>query len=189
MEYNDDKSRIEDLLESKSFQELTDEEKFLLLKELGSEREYNSLRQISSALFVYKSDLSPDPESLRQLKVEMKRRGQETSWFGSLVRHRVPAYSLAPAMVLLFCAGYFLNYKTVARAPESLLLTRIDTVLVQSPPDTVFVERVVVRYQPPDTAPRENYSVVKNVSGKEKSSEGVSMKDKEELERFLVSGS
>ena len=68
MESNSENSwRIEALLESKAFGELTAEEKEFVLKELGSEEQYHVLRKIGAALVAEKADLSPDPRVLTKL--------------------------------------------------------------------------------------------------------------------------
>jgi hypothetical protein len=189
MEYNNENARrIEDLLESRSFYELTIEEKEFILKELGSEEVYASLRKISKALVADKADLSPDPRILARLHGQMKESQQKHGWFWDVVSYRLPAYVVAPSILLMAAIVYFLPDRQPRVEREPVYLTRVDTVYMKSQRDTVVVERVVVKYQPAPEQKVIDYAVVGNVTDSDKS-EGVSMKDKEELESFLVSGS
>jgi hypothetical protein len=64
-----------------------------------------------------------------------------------------------------------------------------DTVFLPSPPDTVFVSKVIYRFK--DHATKTPLvTVVKNTDRTETTSGiGVNMKEKEELDNLLVSGS
>jgi hypothetical protein len=188
MEYSEEKSqRMERLLESKSFAQLNAEEKEFVLREAGSEGEYNLLRKISTALVAEKADLSPDPQTLRRLQRSMSdMRG--ISWYEAALTYKVPAYAVVLIM-LLFAALWLTPKKIGAVEPKNFAtVVRTDTLFLSRPPDTVFIEKVIVKYRHAET-PAEDYTIVKNVSTEDALPEGVTMKDKEELESLLVSGS
>jgi hypothetical protein len=63
-----------------------------------------------------------------------------------------------------------------------------DTVYITKSADTVYVDRVVVRYVEKATPGAPAFSAV-NSKGEEPISDGVNMKENEELEKLLVSGS
>jgi hypothetical protein len=186
MEYNNENARrIEDLLESRSFHELTIEEREFVLRELGSEEVYASLRKISEALVAEKADLSPDPLILAKLHQQLKRTRQEQSLLREIITYKVPAYAVAPLILLMVTVMYLSFDRQPLIEKEPVYVSKVDTVYVASPRDTVVIERVVVKYQSHPEKKVSDYAVVRNVE----ESEGVSMKDKEELESFLVSGS
>lgn len=190
MEADDLKTRqLHDLVETKPFEALDPSERALVLRELGSEREYNILRKISLALVSEKAGLSPDPRTLTTLKKRMNSRTKSAAV--SIFSYPVPAYAMAVVAILLVAGFYVLsNATSVERKVETVAHVRIDTVFIPSVPDTVFVDRVVVKYITAPAAPADDFSLVKNLKDQEsKTTTGVSMKDKEELEDFLVSGS
>jgi hypothetical protein len=188
MEYSEEKSqRMERLLESKSFAQLNAEEKEFVLREAGSEREYNLLRKVSTALVAEKADLSPDPQSLRRLLLTMKNL-KPAPWYEGVLTYKVPAYAVV-LMITLFLALWLTPEKRSTAKPENIAaMVKTDTLFVSQPPDTVFVEKIIVRYRnvPPS---EEDYTLVKNEVTDDVLPEGVSMKEKEELESLLVSGS
>jgi hypothetical protein len=187
MEYSEEKSqRMERLLESKSFAQLNAEEKEFVLREAGSEREYNLLRKVSSALVAEKADLSPDPQTLRKLLLTMKNM-KPASWYEAVLTYKVPAYAVV-LMITLFLVLWLMPGKSSTTKIENIAAMKTDTLFVSQPPDTVFVEKIVVKYRNVP-APVDDYTIVKNVSTDDVLPEGVSMKEKEELESLLVSGS
>ncbi len=185
MEYSNDSERIEELLESKSFSALSEEEKAMVIQELGSEQEYTRLRKISVAL-VSKTDLSPDPRTLLRLHQALADT-HRMSWLQQIIGYRVPAWSLVPAVASLMIL--FSVFTNEDETKENVFITVTDTVFVKSAPDTVFLERAIVRYRQAKPARVSDYSIVRNIGEKNSGSEGVNMKEKEELEPFLVSGS
>ena len=190
MESNSDNSwRMEALLESKAFDELTGEEREFVLKELGSEEQYHVLRKISAALVAEKADLSPDPRVLTRLRGELKKNAP-VPWFRQVIDYRVPAYLMIAPIVLIALGILWLNGNDDdAIRGETITTIQRDTLYVVTPADTIFVDRVVVKYLKPQRSEDADYSLVRNNPEEANASEGVNMKEKEELERFLVSGS
>ena len=188
MEYSEEKSqRMERLLESKSFAQLNVEEKEFVLREAGSEREYNLLRKVGPALVAEKADLSPDPQTLRRLQLTMQNM-KPAPWYEALLTYKVPAYAVVLIIALFLALWLVPKNRTTGKHENIASAVKTDTLFVSQPPDTVFVEKIVVKYRIVP-APAEDYTIVKNVSTDDVLPEGVSMKEKEELESLLVSGS
>jgi hypothetical protein len=179
---------MEELLELKSFAELTEDEREFVLHELGSAQEYDALRKISAALVADKADLSPDPRVLRNLKSRMNK-GQET-WYRQVLTYKVPAYAVVIFFTVAGSALMFVRDDQSVPAADTITKIKTDTLYLAAPSDTIFVDRVIVKYAPAEKNDAPDYSLVKNISPlPNKASQGVNMKEKEELERFLVSGS
>ena len=188
----DDEEKIEKLLEAKTFQQLNDEERTLVLKILGSEEQYHAMRRVTLALITSKVDLSPDPQTLRSLEDRMDQ-AKKFSW-SHVFTFRVPAY----AAFLL--AGVVAAITSLTLYPREKVSTKIvevikrDTVLVTRVAveiDTVYRDHIIYRRVREAFPTDRNYlRVVKKVATDEPEIEtGVSMKDKPELETLLVSGS
>jgi hypothetical protein len=186
----DQEDRMERLLESKTFQQLNDEERTLVLKALGSEEQYNAMRRVTLALITSKVDLSPDPQTLQSLENKMDQE-KKNSW-SNILTFRVPAYAA------LLLTGVVAALVTLILSPREKLSTRIvevvkrDTVIVTRVDiDTVYRDRFIYKRVQQEFPADKNYlRVVKKITIDEAEPEtGVSMKDKQELETLLVSGS
>jgi hypothetical protein len=97
----------------------------------------------------------------------------------------VPAWAAILALVVAGGAGWYAGTST---GPQEVYVDRIvaktDTVLVASRPDTVVIERVVYR-NIPTLLP---VTVGQPAPTRTPASKGVNMKEKEELDKLLVSG-
>ena len=182
---------IEDLLVSKSFAELTTPEKSFVLKELGSEGEYNSLRKISLALVADKADLSPDPRTISSLQRELRNIHRKQPWAMRFMEWRVPGYTLIPSLILLLFVSLNMLMQDSDQSDPPSSIASVDTVFIKMPSDTIVVEKILVKYRYNTSVGKTvtDYSIVRNVTQEENKEEGVTMKDKEELESLIVSGS
>jgi hypothetical protein len=189
MEHNNDREWLDELLERKSYNELSLSEKERVLKEIGSEEQYKVLRKVSQALVTYKADLSPDPQTIEALKVQLARRHRKENVLQRVIGYYLPGYAAAAMIVIAVISTWYVTSLTKSEPARSgpVTLVRSDTVYVLEKPDTVFVERVI--YRDRVLPPRETYQVVKSPTQERESGSGVSMKEKEELENLLVSGS
>jgi hypothetical protein len=181
----DDEAVIESLLETKSFTELTDEEKLLVIQVLGSEEEYHNLRKIGQALVGNKADLSPDPRVLLKVKNAYASKHQAEAWYSTIWRAQVPAYAMAIPLLVLSVMYFLMDHRDPIET-QPITLIRRDTIVTKRI-DTVFIERQVVRFVKEKS--KTEYVVAKNDQPGETNVEGVSVKEKEELEQLLVSGS
>jgi hypothetical protein len=178
--------QIEELLLSKSFDALTPDEKVLVLRELGSVSEYEAMRKI--ALSSGRSEnLTPDPRILKTLQHTMREKQPQSM---PLFTFRVPAYATA-IMILIAIGTTWLLTRSSTLPPVRVTEIQHDTVYLASKPDTVYVDRVVYRTARMKKYFPENLTTRSSAPAREPSVEtiGVSMKEQEELERLLVSGS
>lgn len=180
--------KLERLLDEKSFDQLTHEEREMVLQEFGSEEQYRLARKIGQALVKLKTGLSPDPWVLASLKDQTKLRRRPSVWT-NFFQAQVPAYVMAGACLIIVFLAWWL--RPVATPPSIAVRMVRDTVYLTTTPDTVYRRKIVYRYRyryinvaaPSPTS--SDPGVVEPVA----TSAGVTMKDKEELEKLLVSGS
>jgi len=160
----------------------------VVLQEFGSEEQYRLARKIGQALVKLKTGLSPDPWILASLQDQVKARQRPSLWT-SFFQAQVPAYVMAGACLAIVVILWWL--KPVPAPPSVAVRTVRDTVYLATAPDTVYRRKIIYRYRyryitvaAPST-PTPDTRLAEPMAG----SEGVSMKDKEELEKLLVSGS
>jgi hypothetical protein len=173
--------KLESLIQSKSWLELDDDEKTFVIEKIGSEARYDALRKVNRALVTaQKVDLSPDPSTLRDLHERLKQKRQPAF---SLWAYRMPAVASLLLFVLVGAAGWYVGRENSIKATAFIVKT--DTVYLSTPPDTIYINKVVYRYVPKPQIEDTKTIIVKNAST---GSRGVSMKEKEDLEKLLVSG-
>ncbi len=186
MTMKSDVERIEHLLSTKGWEDLSTEEKEFAIQELGSEEQYALMRKIGQTLVSERPNLSPDPKILAHLHAELNE--LHPSLWKRVLQWRVPGYAMVIPLVAFVVILYRWPSKdTQADLRGSAIIRETDTVYISKAPDTVYIERTEVRYvrQQPVTPV---YTVVKTDESP-KGSDGVSMKENEELEKLLVSGS
>ena len=177
--------KLEDLIQNKTWSELTPDEQEMAIKELGSEEKFTAMKNLDAALMSSgKMTVTPDARILHSLKAAHSRKFERQST--GIFSWKMPAIAAAfCVLVAAFTGWYFGKSSGVVNAPSQIVMK--DTVYIVAPRDTVFVNRVVYRnriiYKPQEE--EKSFTVVNQT---EKPGIGVSMKDKEELERLLVSG-
>ncbi len=181
--------KFERLLLERSYGELTEDEKQLVKLFVESETEYESLRKTNQQLSNYfseKTNLWPSPKVWTAIKSDLamaKKSASRSYWLST----PMPAYA---TLTLLLAVGVLCwyggsNFNSLKEA-ESQIVTRIDTVYIASKPDTVVRERIVYLKASPSPA---IIQVSTNQPLAVPATKGINMKEKEELERLLVSGS
>jgi hypothetical protein len=190
----ENEEELERLMREKDFATLTATEKQFVLEMLASAEEYDAMRNVGRAIeggnFI--STLQPRPQILAALRQQVKANQTPSfDWVG-IFRIQVPAY--VAVLAIVFFAGYIFWLRTPADPKPALsdsgrpeTVTRIDTVFVTRI-DTVVQEKIIYRQSHfvstlPDPDP-EMLAAPKRHSGS-----GVNMKEKEDLNRLLVSGS
>jgi hypothetical protein len=184
--------RIEDLLQQKDYWQLTDAEKDIVIEILGSEEQYQLMRKVNEALVANRTDLSPDPAIRNRLQSLTRTRATQSA-FATILTFKVPAYAMVLVAIFAFVVAAMINDGTsedqrqASNVSASARTRVVDTLYVR---DTLYVDRIVVRYKQRE-APKESHSyrVVNTEVREEKPEEGVNMKEQEELETLLVSGS
>lgn len=179
--------RLELLLSTKTWEELLPDEKALAILELGSEEQYVLMRKINQTLVSNESDLSPDPKILNHI-TEVFTDLHKPVWRRALA-WRVPAYALVIPVSLLLVSVFWLTTKVEIPAPTANVIKTVrDTVYVKQSPDTVFIQKTLVRYIERKTTLVPAFTIAEP-GETEKVNNGINMKENEELEKLLVSGS
>jgi hypothetical protein len=178
--------RLEDLLSSKLFQNLNEEEKQFVLDVLGSEEQYKALQRIDASLLDHSLELSiaPEPEVLISLKQKLRDSNRKSFFLNPIVQFRIPAYA---AFIFAAMTAFVVLISSHSDPKERLVEVRklqIDTVYVTRT-DTVYREKLLIKYVRVSVP---SGSLMVTASVKSEGPKGVTMKDKEELDKLLVSG-
>ncbi len=179
---------FEELLRQRSYAELTENEKQWVTQFISSEAEYESLRQADRQLNHYVTatrKLTPSPKIWAAIKndIAQNKKAAKVYWLNT----SIPAYA---TLVLLMVVGIFSwyggsNYNSTT-VYEPKIVTHIDTVFIASKPDTIVRERIVyLKTYPTPAIIQASTKRLENMPA----TKGINMKEKEELERLLVSGS
>ena len=178
--------RFEHLLQHYSYKELNDEDRQVTRHFVSSEEEYEALRKTTGRINHYFSEEKKTfPRSEVWEKIKSTWRGSDKTAY-HWTKTPMPAYAAALALIAAGSIGWYAG--SYYHAPNnSLQITQqVDTVFVSVRPDTVVRERVIyVKDQSPPTL----LQVVGKNPEATPASRGVNMKEKEELEKLLVSGS
>jgi hypothetical protein len=180
--------RLEMLLQSKTWTELTSEERSFVSEHIESEEEYMSLRKVNAMLEKPEVfTISAKASTWSAIRSRFRERHRPLVWERA-VQFRVQGLAAAILFAVAFAIGWYSgNHNKPAIAGSMPRPTvKIDTVYIPSSPDTVYLNRVVYRDRATTPASLPVFTVVKN---SQTNTEGVSMKEKEELEKLLVSGS
>jgi len=184
-----DLEKLEQLMQSKPYAELSHEEKEWVSQWMESPDEYDVLRksEVQMRQYFHDSNVNPPVQStLTQLTKHLKTKtSKQRVGFWWQLKPSLSAWSMA---ILFGGVGWWIGQSansTVAKT-ETVQSTIIrDTIYIDSQPDTIFSERVIYRDRPVILT---GGSHDKESSKKSSESNGINMKEKEELEKLLVSG-
>ena len=144
---------IESLVETKTFTELSEGERLLVLEVIDA-GEYESMRmlnqQLKSAKILQQVVVpAPDPAILTNIKKQYfsKKRTESGSWKSAFNwKLRIPAYQLgAAALIVIFLFVFVEKSPVYIEKPVLVENIVLDTVRMQSEKDTVFVDKYIVR--------------------------------------------
>lgn len=177
----DEYEAFEKLISEKSYFELSTQELKLVNQFVSSEQEYESLRLSGLEMkkwFGENPVSNKNDESLLKLKRALRQQQP-------VVNFSLWKVSVGYAMVaLLFGFGGWWMGKSEPSVPvtkvEKILMH--DTVYLTSKPDTIFRERIIYKDRPIILTINNHQPEIQNTKG-------VSMKEKEDLDKLLVSGS
>ncbi len=175
---------LEQLLEHYSYEELANEER-AWVNTFSSQEEYEALRLLNKHLnFSYKEKMKPRPETWQKIKTyqRINSKGFRVfEWF----KWPVPLYAHATMLAVVGTVFFWMGSKhSSSTIFLDRILTKVDTVFVPTKADTIFKQKIVyIKVVAPSNPSSEIEPVRKAVVSK-----GVNMKDKEELEKLLVSG-
>jgi hypothetical protein len=182
--------KLENLIQSKRWSELSEDEKQFVLETLGSEASFEAFRKTNMNISdLAKAEIAPDPKILSALKGKFSDTHQQEPLFNKIIFFKMPAYAVVTMLavtILIMWLGKQADPNVQVALKSSV---QRDTVFLPSTPDTVFVTKVIYRYKD-HTAKTPMITVVKNTDRTETTrGVGVNMKEKEELDNLLVSGS
>ena len=189
MEYTEKEKQLEYLMQSKSFSELSELEQQFVLQETGSEEAYVALRKADQALrFSSPAELTPDPGVLISLQKQFRQKHKKENFLIYIMQFRMPAYATS-LLILLGCFVTWLLTGLQVNHTTPLTVASSDTVYVNTKSDTLFVDRVVYRYVSTREKPEKKLTIIpKRSTLKPDSALSVTMQDKAELEKLLVTG-
>ncbi|HYG02475.1 MAG TPA: hypothetical protein VD927_08510 [Chryseosolibacter sp.] len=175
---------IDLLTQTKKWNELTAEERKLVEAEIGGESSYGHLRTVFFAIEEREGiALRPKQETLDSLKKAFRKHHQRDSLIAVVFSMKVPVFaSIVLTAILCAAAWYFGRTSMPPVKPTTITLEKTDTVFVTRP-DTITLTRVVYK-----TVYKDRPVVAAVTAKKSDYAKGVSMKEKEELDNFLVSG-
>lgn len=170
---------FEILMAGKMYTELSVSELKLVNQFVDSEQEYEALRLSGIEMkrwFIQNAPATADDNILSDLKRELKRSHKPV----------IPVWNVsvgyAMAAVIFGLCGWWLGQSQKPMPVHSVERVLVhDTVFVAMRPDTVFRERIIYRDRPLVLTSQPTPLEIK-------SPKGISMKEKEELDNLLVSG-
>ncbi len=181
MKKNQDK--LSNLLRSTAWHELSEADRQWVSTLVTGETEYEALRYAEHELLRHfaGSDIQPDEKLLHDLKDRVNPATSVSSL-------PLPYFALGMAAAFLVAFGWWMGLQWDHKPQTVMPVTsRVDTVFIHKQPDTVWRERVV--YQKILVASTDSSQMKALVRHTLPATQrGVSMKEKEELEKLLVSG-
>ncbi len=173
--------KLDNLLRTKAYADLTQEERSWIDESLGKEN-FEELSSMVASLS-HEKTRTVNPIVKADLLKEMKRKNRGA--FAGLLSYKTPLYvNVLTMLMLVFLVWVLLPSKEViVEKPVTVKVPVIDTITVQLPSDTVFIERKV-RVEVPvyltrTEQPKETL---------EKEIKGKSLTEDEALRELLVSG-
>ena len=175
--------KMDELIRLKSFSDLTREEKEWVKDQMGGEEAYTRLRTL---VLEVSSEKVPDvPGSLKKslvMAMRMKHSRPRSVWY-NILNYRIPAYAGFLALLLI------MTLYAITLPPEEVIVEKtvevpsepvVDTVYIQSKPDTIFIEKIIEK---PIYLTRE---VEKTEPGKSPATlSGKSLADQEDIRSLL----
>lgn len=177
--------KVEQLIETKAWSELTVDEKAMVTDVLGSQDQYNALRDVHFALLgSEKVSIKPNANTLNNLHERFREKNSQGRSF-ALFSYRMPAIAAVAFIAIAAFVGWLGARYTVKPVTITDVVTKHDTIFVAARPDTVFLTRV--RYKTIVKEVPVSVSISQNTIPAESS--GMNMKETEALQTLLVSGS
>jgi len=180
-----DLERLEQLIQRKSYFELSKEEKEWVSLWIKSQEEYENLRssEIEVRKYFQYTSVTPNPETLERLTKHLRIRSRESAY---LFWQLKPTFGALLISIFLGGLGWWIGNSS-NNSPQAQALNPVvvhDTIFVASKPDTVYTEKVIYKERQIIMTRSANTTELKKSIEKN----GINMKEKEELEKLLVSG-
>ncbi len=177
--------RLEQLLHTRSFSELAADEKEFVVDALGSEEEFTKMKKMDEWLAQEEhSLLDPDKKTLASLVVRMRELHEPASLWQRFVAFKIPGYAALLALVCATAITLLLRVEPTEKVIAGREIHKIDTVYITRR-DTIIMEKIIyAAARTPKFGKPKQVEVIP-----ETMPVGVSMKEKDELNKLLVSGS
>jgi hypothetical protein len=182
--------KLERLLQLYAYADLSAADKEWVQELVHSEEEYAALRETNRQLALHansKLDFVPSSEILKKIKLSVKAKRKPhfvTTWLQS----PIPSYATLLLMIFIGSIAWWVGTQRTKLITVEKIKPRIDTVFLASKPDTIVREKII--YIKVNTS--QNQVVQSSVNSSPPDVgivRGVTMKEKEELGKLLVSGS
>ena len=179
---NDQLLKIDHLIQTKHYEELSQEDKLLIEEHLGGKKSFEQYRILFKE--TYATQERPVSRSVaNNLSTRFKQKNRPV-WY-SLFNYRIPAYASIMLIALIMTASWWWTTShpnMIEVTKEVYLPGKTDTLLVQLPPDTIVIEKVIQKTIP--------VYITSNVPSEktQESTEGSSLAEQQDLTEFLVSG-
>jgi hypothetical protein len=178
--------KIDQLIETKSWTDLSVDEKAFVIDILGSQEQYHALREVHFSLLNSERDdgMTLDGKMLNNLRKKFRAKHSSVSF--NMFQVRVPAY--LTAILIFFAAGvaWYMGAKSVKPFLTTQVIHDVDTLFVASKPDTIYRDKIIYKTVQIKSTPA--VAVVSEVQPRSVEV-GVNMKETEALQNLLVSGS
>jgi len=177
---------VDALLETKTWSDLSEKERDLVLEVLGSEEVFNHMRRLTKGPSPAEDNSGAD-RIYQNLEAAFDRKHPRViPWYAT----PIPAHAAAVALLVMSFATFWLTRGNTASPVAEIRTVTIHDTVTQRLTDTVYVNKVVYRdrYIKRDSLPLQFVRTQPNAVNDKTNSRGVSMKEKEELDRLLVSG-
>ncbi len=182
--------QIEKLLQSRSYQELTAAEREFVNTVIDSEEEYEEMRKVNFSLSEIKHQSPVFQSSAVWRKIKSTRHATRTVLAYPWYAKPIPSYAAAAIVILVGSIAWFFGSTSHQPLIVEKTTLQTDTVFLAAKPDTIVREKIV--YRTIVERVKENMPLVNQTNSTDKTmsaQKGVTMLDKEELGRLLVSGS
>lgn len=133
--------QLDELLKQKSYQQLTADEVQFVSEQIGEEKPYNDLKEM--VMTARQSQSIPVASSVKHGLVQrLKGKHQRTPLF--LLSYKIPAYTNVLLIVVAVIAVWYLKptEQVIVERPVTVQLPgKTDTLMIQSPADTIYIEK------------------------------------------------
>ena len=179
---NDQSLKIDHLIHTKQYEELSQEDKLLVDEHLGGKKSFEHYQ-----LLFRESHATQERPVSRSVANNLSTRFKQKNrpvWY-SLFNYRIPAYVSMMLITLMMTASWWWTTRhpnMIEVTKEVYLPGKTDTLLVELPPDTIVIEKVIQQTIPVYIT--SNVPVEKT----QETTEGSSLAEQQDLTEFLVSG-
>lgn len=135
-------NKIDVLLKTKSYTELSEQEQLWVNENLGGETAYQNL---ASAIQRASQEQKMSVKSSTKKALMQQMKASKEPFWSKIIHYKVPAYASALMLVLAVGLTFFLTSQKEVIVEKRIALsakTIVDTVKIAQPNDTIFVEKI-----------------------------------------------